>query len=302
MLRKLVLFAALLLSFTLPVTGHPDTCASTSGASPKLVLSIAKNLFVEQEPIVIIAALTNDSGQTRRLAEPSWGRGIVKLRITKLTDSGAVVIPTEDDSRIALPADYGWDFAPHETRCAAIRVDRLLPTSDPVGRYELRAAYFPPGEAVGVWHGTLVSSPVCFSIRKAIGADATRAGVFAEAAKMARRKLPNPSGLDLAERLSALKQPSQGGMFAAYAGFEAAQAYWMAGDMDGFIAAMQCYLRDHPSVPYFSQEAVQELVHALFHDKKDYVAARPTAMKMENGWERQNWIRKCDAAIAKQMK
>lgn len=138
---------------------QPEHSVEIRGDGVSIVLSLPKTSYMEGEPVLVKITLVNISDNPQRLAEPDYDWSVLSLIVSDSADSQSG--QPDANSTIALPADYGWNYAPGQARSIWLPLNvRSLCT----GNYAVRAEYSAPPHVKNVWHGTLTTPALHFSI------------------------------------------------------------------------------------------------------------------------------------------
>jgi hypothetical protein len=246
----------------------------------KFTVSLNKSEYVEGEPIIATATLTNLSDRPRRLAEPhnDWTLGLP----VALDSGDGVLPPMIQYSTIGPPDGYGWEFGVGESRSCSSDLQAHYYKWLPPGTYSVRGVYSVYESIKGVWHGKISADKLVFTVVPATGDVAEAARLFREA----RAKVDSDKATvqQLIPVLKSLGDPAYGRLFAEYAGFFEAEAYRSAGDKSQYYTLMKAYVDTHGTVPYYGKLALTSLGWSYFSDG-EYGSALRLFMKLPDGYE-----------------
>ncbi len=290
---RLVIVVVLSAVLSLPSCG--DRYAGCSGADGargiRFEAGLAKERYVESEPVVVSFVLRNDAS-SRNLAELGAGY-TVSWTVRQVIGKKPVPAPIAP-SVAEVPADYAWLFPAGGVKSCQADILAVYTSSLPQGDYTVCGQYTSPASVQGVWHGTITTPELSFSVVPAEGVDASAAIAFDEA----RRSTGGSSSQakDAAVAFSRLKDPAVGGIFSRYAGIWAAYAYIRMGERKALISELREYVADHSDVPFYGQQAILQLGSALCQDG-DYALARTLFDRLPEGYERSKWLARCDSKL-----
>ncbi len=261
---------------------------ATSG-QVKMLVSVAKPVYSEAEPIVATVTIVNESAGQRRLAEPNWDFASVEFEVLRISGGGEM--PARwSDCKAGLPKDYGWDFEPGEARSADFDLQSLFTAPLPTGRYALRATYVVPEYLKTAWHGRLNSPRLEFTV-------AVPSGVNSAGSKAARQwkraHEDKAEAIKLAATYHSLSDARRGGDFAPYAGYYESEAYKAAGDRAKSLEVLREYAQTHKAVPFYGRYAQRFVATALL-DQGDYAGARAAFAALPDSYEKRHWLKLCD--------
>lgn len=268
---------ALLLCSAVAIAASSGTVHS---GSFQMEATLSKEQYIEGEPVLVVVKFTNISDKPCRFAEPGYYIFGGELLSVSMVDTEPVGTYSAD-STIVLPKDYGWDYAPGESRTVA----RSVVQSDlGEGTYCIQVTYKSPTYLASVWQGQLVSPKLSFSVVKP-----PAKLEFASRTFLSIRNAFDKKPLERAKDFGSLKDPAKGGPFSAYAGFYEARAYRMVPN-DNYVATMEEYLKSHADVPYYGIVAL-ELMGRCYTYRKDYDAARKAYSRLPESYEK-TWLLK----------
>lgn len=258
-----------------------------------LKVSLAKDTYIEREPIIATFTLVNNSETEQKLAEPNQFY-FIGYRITQISGEAPMPISLVP-SMIAPPKDCGWVFGPGESKTTQVNLMSLYPTHFPVGRYAVQAYYTVSeyAEIEGVWCGKIQAPSIEFSVVRATGVEIEASKLFISAirAKSNSSRMTVQELRELAATLRKLSDPKYGGRFAQYAGYLEAQVVYCIDAKEG-IERLQSYISEYPDAPYYGLNARRLLGEWLRSDNQ-FLKARTVFMSLPEGYWRENEIRYC---------
>ena len=296
-MKKLVMICIVLLLAT-GVASAKEKPVMETGSKDFLefTVSLSKSTYIEGEPVIATFALKNNSSTDQRLAEPTTSYGIVKYGIEMI--SGIYPMPKRTfGSQPGPPDDYGWVFRKGEAR--SIQVDLLSNYNGflPVGRFCAKVTYSGVDTIEGIWHGSIEVSDLVFSVVPATGIEESASRIFRASVLQVLRGYEAEEAAKAAAALHDLADPAKGGRFAQYAGYWEAMAYMKAGNSEKEIEVLMQYSEKHSDVPAYGTNAPRYIGDILYC-QKNYAKARKMFEKLPDGFERQDWLKRCDKRLS----
>lgn len=280
------------------LAANPSSAAPLSATASKDGLSFSASLekatFLPDEPIICRMTITNLTGKTRRVAEPTRWYG-VGLHLTLLKGKGSIP-PMYQGTGPGPDPDYGWDLAAGQSSTQETDVTGLFSNSLSVGEYSLTASYDPAEDVKGIWHAKITLLDMHFSVVAPTGTDGEAAKAFGAAKRLARRGGEQAGGEAVA-LLEPLLDPKRGGVFTRYVGYWLAYANQYV-DREKSLEQLRQYVLEHGDVPVYGRGAAYRLVYRLYYDGQQKEALKALA-NVPDEYERRRWVKKCEAALAK---
>ncbi|MEW6620413.1 MAG: tetratricopeptide repeat protein [bacterium] len=299
-LLKLLCGTLYIISISLSTINAGEVVNNQTSLLLKLDVVLSKNEYLEREPIIVNATLTNGGSVSLKVAEPLVLHHFLKYKIIKIGGDISKE-PRLMPMIVGFPKDYGINLTPGQSISCAWNLNEDFPFGLSLGDYKIKFIYTTEGyqkEYPEIYSQHIEYETISFRIIPPAGKDKKALEIW----KQALEKF-NLHGKDKDNRL-ALKyfkkivREYSTSNYAIHAYYYTGKCFLRLHDFEQVIVEYKNFINKYPDYPYYSENS-QKFIAVGYYMMKDYKRARLAYQKLPDSYEKKQWIKRCEDKLLK---